>query len=139
MKKICQISSKQYDIRKWLLSDEKFFDIDGVYNSENDGICPLSRAEANKQGDLPKKRKFPARVMMWMGAYPKDVTPLMILDKDTINHERYTNEVLPVALKLGNRILGQGWWFEQDNATVHIHHLTQKWCKANLPRFPLKD
>ena len=77
--------------------------------------------------------------MVLMGACSKGVTPLVILDKDTINHERYINEVLPVPLKPGNHMLGQGWWFQQDNATVHTHHLTQKWCKDNLPGFIPKD
>ena len=134
-----QNNFRKDDIRKWLFSDEKFFDIDGVYNSQNDRIWAPSRAEANKQGGLAKKRKFPARVMVWMGACSKGVTPLVILDKDTINHERYINEVLPVALKSDNYMLGQGWWFQQDNATAHTHHLTQKWCKDNLPGFIPKD
>ena len=36
--------------------------------------------------------------MVWMSACSKGVTPLVILDKDTINHERYINEVLPYLL-----------------------------------------
>ena len=63
----------------------------------------------------------------------------MILDKGIINHEQYINEVLPVALKSGNHMLGQGWLFEQDNATAHTHNLTQKWFKDNLPGFILND
>ena len=49
------------DIRKWIFSDEKVFDTDGVYN---DRIWPASRAEANKEGGLAKKRKFPAMLML---------------------------------------------------------------------------
>jgi hypothetical protein len=31
------------------------------------------------------------------------------------------------------------WTFQQDNATPHTHHLTQKWCSDNLPSFISKE
>jgi hypothetical protein len=37
-----------------LLSDEKLFDIDGVYNSQNDRVWAPSRTEANKLGGIRK-------------------------------------------------------------------------------------
>ena len=49
------------DIREWIFSDEKVFDTDGVYS---DRIWPPSRAEANNEGGLTKKRKFPAMMML---------------------------------------------------------------------------
>ena len=85
------------------------------------------------------KRRFLASVMVWMGACWKAVTPLVILDKGIINHERYMSVVLPAVLKSGNHMLGQGWWFQRDNATTHTRHLTQNWCKDNLPGFIPKD
>ena len=127
------------DIRKWLFSDESTFDIDGVYNSQNDRISAPSRADAKKQGGVAKKRKFPTKVMIWMGECSKGVTPLVILDKGSVNHERYIREVLPIALKSGNRMLGKDWVFQQDNATAHTHHLTQEWCEEHLPKFISKD
>ena len=42
-----------------LFSDEKLFDIDGVYNVENDRIWAPSRVEANECGGIKMKRKFP--------------------------------------------------------------------------------
>ena len=74
-----------------------------------------------------------------MGASSKGVIPLVILDKGTISHERYINEVLPVVLKSGNHMLAQSWRFQKDNVTAHTHHLTQKWCTDNLPGFIPKD
>jgi hypothetical protein len=44
------------------------------------------------------------------------VTSLMILDNSTVNHERYINAVLPVALKDGDN-----WTFQQDGAKPHTH------------------
>ena len=43
-----------------LFSDEKLFDIDGVYNVQNDRIWAPIRVEANECGGIKMKRKFPA-------------------------------------------------------------------------------
>ena len=99
----------------------------------------FSRAEANKQGGILKKHRFLTSVVVWMGACSKDVTPLLVLDKGSLKHERYMKEVLPVALKSGNHMLGHDWCFQQDNATAHTHDLTRKWCKEHLPDFIPKD
>ena len=37
---------------KVLFSDEKLFDIDGVYNSQNDKVWAVTRGEADKQGGI---------------------------------------------------------------------------------------
>ena len=48
----------------------------------------------------------PNKVMVWLGACSKGLTPLVILDKGTVNHERYIKEVLPVAFRYGNKVFG---------------------------------
>ncbi|CAF1670370.1 unnamed protein product, partial [Adineta ricciae] len=60
-------------------------------------------------------------------------------DKGSVDHERYIKEVLPVALKYGNKIFGDDWIYQQDGATAHTHNLTQKWCKDNFPSFLDKE
>ena len=77
--------------------------------------------------------------MVWLGACSKGVTPLVILDKGTVNHERYIKDVLPVPLKYGNDVFGNDWTFQQDGATSHTHATTQQWCKDNFPSFLDKD
>ncbi|CAF1138777.1 unnamed protein product [Didymodactylos carnosus] len=42
-----------------LFSDEKMFDIDGVYNAQNDRVWAVDRAEADKKDDTNQKRQFP--------------------------------------------------------------------------------
>ncbi|CAF1508948.1 unnamed protein product [Adineta ricciae] len=120
---------------KILFSDEKMFDIDGVYNAQNDRVWAADREEADRNGGKKQKRKFPQKVMVWLGVCSKGVTPLVILDKGSVDHERYIKEVLPVALKYGNKIFGDDWIYQQDGATAHTHDLTQKWCKDNFPSF----
>ena len=115
---------RKEDTMKILFSDEKLFDIDGIYNFQNDRIWAVSRVEADKRGGVKQKRKFPEKVMIWLSVCSKGVSPIVIFDEGTIDHARYSREVLPVALKYGNDILGTYWTFQQDSAMPHVHHLT---------------
>jgi hypothetical protein len=74
---------------KILFSDEKLFDIDGVYNSQNDRVWAPNRAEVNKKSGIKEKRKFPQKVMVWLGACSKGITPLAIFEEGTLDHARY--------------------------------------------------
>lgn len=47
-----------------LFSDEKFFDIDGVYNVQNHWVWAFNHIEANKIREVKQKRKFPSNVMV---------------------------------------------------------------------------
>ena len=38
-----------------LFSDEKLFDIDGIYNSQNDRVWAVSRSEAVKNGAVKQR------------------------------------------------------------------------------------
>jgi transposase len=122
-----------------LFSDEKMFDMDGVYNSQNGRIWAVNRSEANIRGGTRHRRKFPQKVMVWLGVCSRGVSPLVIFEKGTVNHDRYIKEVLSVALKYGNSVFGNDWTFQQDNAGPHTHEKTQAWCAENLPAFIDKD
>ena len=104
------------------------FDIDGIYNSQNDRIWAVDPAEADAKGGIQPKRKFPQKVMVWLGVCSKGVSPLVIFEKGTLDHARYIEEVLPVALKYGNKVLGNEWIFQQDGARPHTHVKPQQWC-----------
>ena len=43
------------DFKKWLFVDEKYFDLDGVYNSQNDRVWAPSREEADRKVAFIKK------------------------------------------------------------------------------------
>jgi transposase len=130
---------RKEDTLKILFSDEKMFDIDGIYNAQNDRIWAVDREEADAKGGVCQKQKFPQKVMVWLGACSKGLTPLIILDKGTVDHQRYINQVLPVALKYGNKVVGNEWTFQQDGAKPHTHIVTQEWCRENFPSFIGKD
>ncbi len=87
-----------------LFSDEKFFDIDGVYNSQKDRVWAVNRAGADEKGGIKQKRKFPQKVMVWLRACFKGVTPWVILDEGIVYHAVDIERVLPVALKYGNQV-----------------------------------
>ncbi|CAF4593997.1 unnamed protein product, partial [Didymodactylos carnosus] len=120
---------------KFLFSDEKYFDLNGMYNSQNDRIWAVNRAQANKKGGIKQKQSHPQKVMVWLGACSKGVTPLVIFANGTVDHERYIKEVLPIAKKYGDKAFGNQWTFQQDNAPAHKDDLTQEWCKNNMPNF----
>ncbi|CAF2752241.1 unnamed protein product [Rotaria sp. Silwood2] len=123
------------DTKRWLYSGEKYFDLDGVYNVQNDRVWAVSRAEAYRQGGIHQKTKFPTKVMAWLGVCAEGLTESMIIEDETMDAERYINDVLPIALKSGDRMLGDNWTYQQDGAKPHIYWLAQKWCTDNFPSF----
>ena len=69
-----------------MFSDEKFFDIDNVRNSENEGLWIINRAAADETGGVMQKQKFLIeKVMVWLGACPsKLVTSLVNSEKGIV-------------------------------------------------------
>ena len=59
-----RINFRKKETSKILFSDEKYFDIDGVYNSQNDRVWAVDRADADKNGGTQQHRKFPQKVMV---------------------------------------------------------------------------
>ena len=130
---------RQEDTSRFLFSDEKMFDIDGVYNSQNERIWAPSRADADAKGAIKQIQKFPWKMMVWLGACSKRVSPLVIFDEGTVDDERYIQEVLPVILKFGNDMFGDNWTFQQDGGRPHIHQKTEDWCRTDFSCLIDKD
>ena len=130
---------RKEDTLRIFFSDEKIFDPDGMYNAQNDRIWAANREEADKRGVVRRKRKFPQKVMVWLGACSKGLTPLIILDEGTMDHRRYIDKVLPVALKYDNEDSSDNCVFQQDGAKPHTHASTQESCRMNFPSFINKD
>ena len=76
---------------------------------------------------------------MWLGVCGQGLTEPVILEDGTMDHERYIDEFLPIALKSGNKMLGNNWMYQQDGAQPHTHHLSQKWCAEHFPAFIPKN
>ncbi|CAF4916072.1 unnamed protein product, partial [Rotaria socialis] len=107
--------------------------------TKNDRVWAISRAEAERQGAIHQKTKFPIKVMVWLGVCAQGLTEPVIIEHGTMNAERYINEVLHIALRSGNRMLRDDWTYQQDGAKPHIHKMVQKWCADHFPSFISKD
>ena len=45
-----------------------------------------TRDEADEKGGIKEKEKFPQKIMVWLGVCSKGVTPLVIVDRETVGH-----------------------------------------------------
>ena len=82
------------------------FDIDGVYNTQNDRVWAVDRADANKNGGIQRRPKFPQKVMIWLGTRSEGITNIGDrLDEGTVDHTFYVKKLLPVALNMGMKLL----------------------------------
>ena len=111
-----------------LFSDEKMFDFDSTYNSQNDCIWAVSREEANGRDGKKQQGKFAEKVMVWLAISSESVATLVLFEKGTLDHHRYIKEVLPVALQYGNSKFRNNWTFQQDNGTPYTHQERQECC-----------
>ena len=96
---------RKADSIKILFSDEKYFDIDGVYNSQNDRVWAVNPSDADEEGGVKHWWKHPEKVMVWLGACSKGITPLVILNEGAVDHTVYIEKVLPVGWKYENQVL----------------------------------
>ena len=85
-----------------LFSNEQLFDIDGVYNFENNRVWAVSRVEKNKNDRITPRMRFLQKVMVCS----KGITPLVLFKESKLDHHRHTKEVLPVTLKYRNKVFG---------------------------------
>ena len=76
-----------------LFFDEKMFDLDGIYNSENDRIWAVNRKEENGRSEKKQQGKFPQKVMVWLSICSEGVAHLVLFEKGTLDHHRYIREV----------------------------------------------
>ncbi|CAF1292173.1 unnamed protein product [Didymodactylos carnosus] len=82
---------------KILFSKEKMFDLNGMYNAENDRIWAINRAATDAKSGIKQQQQFPQKVMVWLDVCFKSVSPMVIFEEGTLDHERYIKEILPVA------------------------------------------
>ena len=69
-----------------LFSDERMFDLDGIYNSENNRIWAVNREEVNRRGEKYQQGKFAEKMMVWLAVCSESVAPLVLFEKGTLGH-----------------------------------------------------
>ena len=129
------------DALRILFFDEKFFDIGRVYKSENERVWAINRADADETGGVMQKQNFPRESggVVGCSCSSKGLTPLVILNEETVDYRCYIKNTISVALKYGNEVFGDRWLFQQDGANSHRHHLTQGWRPDNFASLIDKD
>ena len=80
-------------------------------------VRTLNKEEADKRGAIHKETSFPVKIMMWLGVCGQGLLVPMIFEDGSMDAHRYINEVLPTALELGNRMLGNDWTYQQDGTS----------------------
>ena len=98
-------SYHQEDTIRILSSDAKMFDIDDFYNAQNECGWDVNRTTANMKESKTEKCMFTKKVMVRHEVCSKGVALLVILDSESFDHDRYAQEVLPVARDYDNKIL----------------------------------
>ena len=78
-------------------------------------------------------------MIVWLVVWSETVARLVLFEKGTLDHHRYIEEVLPVALRYGNSKFRNNRTFQQDNGTPHTHQETQEWCSQHFPSCIDKD
>ena len=75
---------RKEDTMTILFFDEKMFDIDGVYNSQNERTWAANRMEADAKGGIKRRRKYPQKVMVWLAVCSQGIFPLLIFEDGTL-------------------------------------------------------
>ena len=86
-----------------MFPEERLFDVDEVYNFQNERIWAPDRTEADAKGGTNEVEKFPNKScgVTW-SALQRSSSALAIFEEETADHEQYIQEVLPVVLKFGH-------------------------------------
>lgn len=129
-------SLRKKDRERILFTDEKYFELGGIFNRQNDRVYAPLRQEADEHGGIRPTPKFPKRLMVWLGASKNGLTvPLIFKPGETLTHQNYIEVVLPHAKTEGLRLIGDDFIYQQDKATPHTHKDSLSWIKNNFPRF----
>ena len=111
--------------RSILFSDEKWFDQDGQYNSQNDCVYAEPREAANNDFGTRLVNKFPFKAMVWTGITFQGVNDIIILPhKTSFDAAFYIKNVLPIVKRDGNKLIGADFTFQQDGAKPHTSRTT---------------
>ncbi|CAM4744288.1 unnamed protein product [Rotaria magnacalcarata] len=98
-------------------------------------MLPLDTTLMNTK-EQSRRPSFQKKLMVWLAASKNGLLlPIICEPGETLTHENYIEIVLPHALSEGQRLLGDNFIYQQDNATPHKHKDSIAWIKKNFPRF----
>ena len=75
-----------------MFTDEKKFDIQQVFNQQNDRVWGSS---SSVKGRIAKRRQYPQSIMIWAAVTPSERSPLIFVPSGVkLNSERYVSDIL---------------------------------------------
>ncbi|CAF5008323.1 unnamed protein product, partial [Rotaria socialis] len=90
---------RKKDREKILFTDEKYFELGGIFNRQNDRVYAPSRYYADEHKGTKPTAKFPKKLMVWLAASKNGLSlPIIFEPGETLTHENYIEIVLPHAL-----------------------------------------
>ena len=123
-------------IQKIFFTDKKYFTVDRIFNRHKDRAYAATRAEEDERGGVHQKSKYSAQIMVRLGACYAGVTkPIVFEPFEILTQDNYIDDVLPLALSEGKRIIGDTFIYQQDNARSHGARNSQMWCEQHFPDF----
>ena len=110
-----------------LFLDEKMFNEDGSLNRQNDRVYAKSIQEANQNGGLLPTKKYPTKVMVWVGlAYNGKCEIVVWPARQPFTANFYTENLLPIVNRDVRKLIGDNFIFQQDGATAHTADITME-------------
>ncbi|CAF4444585.1 unnamed protein product [Rotaria sp. Silwood2] len=87
-----------YWVRKWLrkkdrekilFTDEKYFELDGIFNRQNDHVYAPCKQDADEHKGTRPTAKFPKRIMVWLAASKNALSLQIIFEPcEALAHEK---------------------------------------------------
>ena len=122
-----------------VFSDEKKFDVEHHFNTQNDRVWSKNGDEGTR---VVTRKNFPTSVMVWGAVTESGRSPLVFVDKGVkLNQKNYRDDILDGALIPWARkhFKKSPWSFQQDSAPSHGAKKTQEWLSENVPHFITKE
>ncbi|CAM4910769.1 unnamed protein product [Rotaria socialis] len=105
--------------------ERKFRISGGIFNRQNDHVYAPSRHDTDEHKGAKPTAKFPKNLMVWLAASKNGLSlPIIFEPGETLTHEKYVDIILPHARAECQRLLGDDFIYQQDNATSHKHKVS---------------
>ena len=114
-------------MRKWgqiIFSDEKKFNLDGP-----DGLSYYGHDLRKEEKILSRRQMCGGSLIIWRAFSERGTSNLAIIS-GMQNSTKYIATLENYLLPFAEELYGNGWQFQQDNASIHTSKLTDSWFTA---------
>ena len=123
-------------------TDEKFFMVEAVHNTQNDRTWAKNVENISVEQRIAFRREKPASIMVWDGVTSCGrKAPLIFIEGGVKIYQHVYLATLKdeVLLLVKKRMGNSGVTLQQDGATSHTAKIVQSWCKENFMVFWSKE